>query len=160
MSNKHGYARKPQPVIGTDPKGPLLPFKGKGSARRHLHELEERHAAILEHMRQVIDELNVAFRQPRPASLALHHHGGYYHLRWRVPGESGRRAFVELCISEAGRHVLDALSPAVRDAVLSFERRRLALNLASSLCRHEQRRLREYTEKLDALEACERQYGD
>lgn len=111
-------------------------------------------------MRQVIEELNAAFRPPRPVYLALHHDGGYYHLRWRVPGETGGRRFVELCASDAGRQVLQALPSTVRGVVLSFEPRRLELNLASSLCRHEQRRLRDYMAKLAELEACQRQYPE
>lgn len=107
-------------------------------------------------MRSVIDEFKAAFRPPRPACLELHHHGGYYHLRWRALAESGNRAFVELCGSEAGHDILSRLPPAVRHAILSFERQRLDLNLASSLCRHEQRRLQEYVSKFRDLDAWER----
>lgn len=142
-------------MIRPELKGPLLPFKGKGSIRRRLRELESRRGAIVEHMRQVIDELNAIFRPPRPVHLGLHHNGGYHHLRWRARIGSGGQAFLGLCDSDAGRQILSGLSPSVRRVILAFERRRLDLNLASSLCRHEELRLRDYLAKLDALRECE-----
>lgn len=142
-------------VIRPEPKGPLLPFKGKGSVRRRLRELESRCGAIVEHMRQVIDELNATFRPPRPVHLGLHHNGGYHHLRWRAPVASAGQAFLDLCGSDAGRAILHALPAAAHRVILAFERRRLDLNLASSLCRHEELRLRDYLAKLDVLHECE-----
>lgn len=144
-------------VIRPELKGPLLPFKGKGSVRRRLRELESRRGAIVEHMRQVIGELNAIFRPPRPVHLGLHHNGGYHHLRWRARVGSGNQAFLDLCDSDAGRRILSGLSPSVRRVILVFERRRLDLNLASSLCRHEELRLRDYVAKLEALRECEQQ---
>lgn len=144
-------------VICADTKGPLLPFKGKGSVRCRLRELEDRHVAILERMRLTMEEFNVCFRPPRPAHLALHHQGGYHHLRWRAPAAVGGQAFLELCDSEAGRGLLQALPLTAQPVFLDFERRRLELNLASSLCRHEERRLRDYLAKLGALATWRRQ---
>ena len=144
-------------VIRADAKGPLLPFKGKGSVRCRLRELEDDHVAILERMRQTMEEFNASFRPPRPAHLALHYQGGYHHLRWRAPAAAGGQAFLDLCDSEAGRDLLHALPLTARPVFLDFERRRLDLNLASSLCRHEERRLRDYLAKLGALATWKRQ---
>lgn len=138
-------------MIRAETKGPLLPFKGKGSVRCRLCELEDRHVAILERMRRTVEEFNANFRPPRPAHLALHHQGCYHHLRWRAPAATGGQAFLELCDSEAGRSLLQALPLTAHPVFLDFERRRLELNLASSLCRHEERRLRDYLAKLGAL---------
>lgn len=98
-----------------------------------------------------MEEFNASFRPPRPAHLALHHQGGYHHLRWRAPAATGGQTFLELCDSEAGRDLLHTVPLAARPVFFDFERRRLELNLASSLCRHEERRLRDYLAKLGAL---------
>lgn len=144
-------------MIRADTKGPLLPFKGKGSVRCRLRELEDRHVAILERMRWTMKEFNASFRPPRPAHLALHHQGCYHHLRWRAPAAAGGQVFLELCDSEAGRYLLQALPLTARPVFLDFERQRLDLNLASSLCRHEERRLRDYLTKLGELATWKRQ---
>ena len=143
-------------VIRPGPKSPL-PCKGKGSVRRRLRELEGRRVAIVEHMRRVIDELNATIRPPRPLHLGLHHNGGYHHLRWRAAVAGGGQAYLDLCDSAGGRQILSGLSPSGGRVMLAFERRRLDLNLASSLCRHEELRLRDYLTRLDALRECEQQ---
>lgn len=139
-------------MIQADTKGPLVPFKGKGGARIRLRELEQRHSEIEQRMRALAEEFKATFRPPRIAHLVVHHHGGYLHLRWRATANGGRgQTFFELTTSERGRCVLTRLPPAVRSLFLRFEGQRLELNLASSICQHELRRLRDYLSKLDAL---------
>lgn len=142
-------------VIQADPKGPLLPFKGKGGARIRLRELERRQLLIEQTMRNLAQAFKTSFRPPRIAHLVVHHHGGYFNLRWRATANGGGQTFFELTTSDQGRRLLTELPSAVRAAFLDLERQRLDLNLASSLCQHERRRLRDYLSKLDALWACE-----
>lgn len=143
-------------VIQTEPKGPLLPFKGKGGARVRLRELEQRQVVIEQAMRTVAQEFKEIFRPPRTAHLVVHRQGGYFNLRWRATtnGVCGQTYF-ELAASDRGQHLLAGLPPTVRSLFLRFERQRLELNLASSICQHELRRLRDYLSKLDTLRNCE-----
>jgi hypothetical protein len=134
-------------------KGPLVPFKGKGGARMRLRELEERQAALEHQMRALAASYMATLRAPRPVYLVLHHYGGYYHLRWRAAG--GRQTFFELCTSGHGQQLLTSVPDPARALLLQFERHRLALNLASSTCQHELRRMRDYLTKLEALQAWE-----
>jgi hypothetical protein len=140
-------------VLQAELKGPLLPFKGKGGARGRLHELEERQTALEHQMRALAASFTVTLRAPRPASLVVHHYGGYYHLRWRAAG--GRQTFFEFCTSGHGQQLLTSVPDPARALLLQFERQRLALNLASSTCQHELRRMRDYLTKLEALQAWE-----
>lgn len=143
-------------MIRTDTKGPLLPFKGKGGARVRMRELEQRQRVIEQAMRSIVQEFKTTFRPPRIAHLVVHHHGGYFNLRWRATGNAGgSQTFFELTTSDQGRHVLSGLPSAAQPLFLHYERQRLELNLASSICQHELRRLRDYLSKLDALHACE-----
>ncbi len=143
-------------VIQAETKGPLLPFKGKGGARVRLRELEQRQLRIEQAMRNLAQAFKTTFRPPRIAHLVVHHHGGYFNLRWRATAHSGRgQAFFELTTSDQGRRVLAELPASVRTLFLDCERQRLDLNLVSSLCQHELRRLRDYLSKLDALRTCE-----
>jgi hypothetical protein len=57
--------------------------------------------------------------------------------------------------TDQGQRVLAKLPPVVRPLFLRFERQRLELNLASSICQHELRRLRDYLVKLEALRTCQ-----
>lgn len=143
-------------MIRTDTKGPLLPFKGKGGTRVRMRELEQRQRVIEQAMRSIVQEFKTTFRPPRIAHLVVHHHGGYFNLRWRATGNAGgSQTFFELTTSDQGRHVLSGLPSAAQRLFLHYERQRLELNLASSICQHELRRLRDYLSKLDALHACE-----
>ena len=141
-------------VIQAETKGPLLPFKGKGGARVRLRELEQRQVWIEKTMRNLAQAFKTSFRPPRIAHLVVHHHGGYFNLRWRATVNGGGQTFFELTASAQGRRLLTELPSAVRATFLDLERQRLDLNLASSLCQHELRRLRDYLSKLDALRAC------
>lgn len=143
-------------VIQAETKGPLLPFKGKGGARIRLRELEQRQMLIEQAMRTLAQAFKTTFRPPRAAHLVVHHHGGYFNLRWRATANTGDgQTFFELTTSDHGQRVLAGLPSAVRTLFLDYERQRLQLNLASSLCQHELRRLCDYLSKLDALRACE-----
>ena len=143
-------------MIRADTKGPLLPFKGKGGARVRLRELERRQAEIESRMRNLAQEFQATFRSPRVAHLVVHHHGGYFNLRWRATGNDGcGQTFFELTTTDQGQRVLARLPPVVRPLFLRFERQRLELNLASSICQHELRRLRDYLVKLEALRTCQ-----
>jgi hypothetical protein len=106
-------------------------------------------------MRNIVQAFHATFRSPRDAHLAVHHHGGYLHLRWRASGALEQQTFFELTATGRGRRILADLPPAARALFLRFERQRLELNLASSICSHESRRLRDYLVKLEALRACE-----
>ena len=107
-------------------------------------------------MRTLAQAFKTTFRPPRIAHLVVHHHGDYFNLRWRATANSGRgQTFFELTTSDQGRRVLAELPASVRTLFLDCERQRLELNLVSSLCQHELRRLRDYLSKLDALRACE-----
>lgn len=131
-------------------------FKGKGEIRSRMRDLALRQAGIDRRLRCLAQEFQTVFRSPRPAHLALHHHGGYLHLRWRASVRDNRaQTYFELLGSEAGRRLLDSVPPSVRTLLLQFERARLPLNLASSLTRHELRRLQAYLVRLDALRAQE-----
>jgi len=142
-------------VIRADAKGPLLPFKGKGGARGRLRELEQRQQEIETWMRSIVQAFHATFRSPRDAHLAVHHHGGYLYLRWRASGAQEQQAFFEITSTGRGQRILAGLPPAARTLFLRFERQRLELNLASSVCSHELRRLRDYLVKLEALHARE-----
>jgi hypothetical protein len=143
-------------VIQAETKGPLLPFKGKGGARIYMRALEQRQVMIEQAMRSIVQEFKGTFRPPRMALMVLHHHGGYYNLRWRAAGNSAcGQTFFELTTSDRGQHLLAALPRSATTLLLRFERQRLDLNLASSICQHELRRLRDYLAKLDALGVCE-----
>lgn len=145
-------------MIQADTKGPLMPFKGKGGARRRLRELERQHDEIERRMRAVASEFKATFRAPRSAYLVVHHNGGYFNLRWRGDAsDGGAQVFFELTTTARGQLALAMLPVPVRRLFLGFERRRLELNLASSTCQHELRRLRDYLSKLDALRDCEQE---
>lgn len=121
-----------------------------------MRELEQRQRVIEQAMRSIVQEFKTTFRPPRIAHLVVHHHGGYFNLRWRATGNAGgSQTFFELTTSDQGRHVLSGLPSAAQPLFLHYERQRLELNLASSICQHELRRLRDYLSKLDALHACE-----
>ncbi len=74
----------------------------------------------------------------------MHHNGGHFNLRWRGDaGDGGVPVFFELTTTARGRLALATLPTSVR--------RCLELNLTSSTCRHELRRLRDYLFNLDVL---------
>lgn len=130
----------------------FFPFKGKGAARIHLRDLARRSQEIEQRMRQLTKEFKEAFRAPRVTHLALHYHGGYFLLRWRASTYFGEgQKYFELCDSDTGRSLLQSLPESTRTVLLQYERLRLDLNLVSSLCHHELRRVREYGLKLEAL---------
>lgn len=119
-----------------------------------MRELEHRQREIMQQMSVLAKEFKETFRSPRPAHLAMHHHGGYSHLRWRMTVGRGQRYF-ELYTSERGQCLLATLPATARPLYLRFEHVRLELNLASSLCQHELRRLRDYLAKLEATHVYE-----
>jgi len=123
-----------------------------------MRELEQWRRIIEQAMRTLVQEFKATFRPPRIVHLVVHHHGGYFNLRWRATDHTdGNQAFFDLAASERGRHLLGGLPSTVRQLLLHFERQRLEWNLASSLCQHELRRLRDYLSKLEALRTCERE---
>lgn len=103
-------------------------------------------------MRRLTKEFKEAFRVPRVMHLTMHYHGGHYQLRWRASTRLGEgQKYFELCDSDTGRSLAQSLPVSTRKVLLQYERLRLDLNLASSLCHHELRRVREYGSKLEAL---------
>lgn len=142
-------------MIRMDTEMRSLPFKGKGGVRQRLRQLERQRTEVETHMRQLAAAYQRTFRAPRVAHLVVHAQGGYVHLRWRASARGGAAAsFFELTTSAQGQQVLNHLPALARALCLNFEQQRLALNLAAILAQHEQRRLREYLAKWDALRAC------
>ena len=123
------------------------PFKGKGAVLAQLAEVEERRRALFD------EAVSLArrFRQQYPRSpvyLARYADRTLTTLRWR---RSAHNAVTLDLLGEQGRPILLSLPKPVRRDYLRYEQERLALNARLACLAYEEKRLRDWLERLDRL---------
>ena len=120
-------------------------LKDKGSVLGLTHSLlEERNRLQLE-MESIAQSFKTTFTPPWTVYLSAQSKArGSVYLRWRNSGRATKQSYFDLFDSERGNEILKKQSSQVLALFVSFEEKRLELNLAHSLATHAWVRLRQH----------------
>lgn len=128
-----------------------LPFRNLREAKAQLEELERRRTKLQQLGRDMVQEFRERFPMA-PAYPARYSDRTLTGYRWR---RAGHNAVSFDLTSDTGRVMLEQIPADVRRVWLSFERRRIYLNLALAITDYERIRLRDFLERLERLRAAE-----